>query len=65
MKSIWERVKKEVSKQDSRIRSELKDIDGKKSEVWQWIKSAASSPKKTKSVHKDFLFENLLMNFFF
>lgn len=54
LQHIWERVKNEISKQKSRIRSELQDIDGKKSDVWRWIKSAAtsatSSPKKLRSV---------------
>lgn len=50
LKHVWERVKKEITKQDSRIRSELQEIDGKASDVWSWIKSAASSPKKSKSV---------------
>jgi hypothetical protein len=52
LKNIWERVKNEISKKDPHIKSELQDIDGKKSDVWKWIKSAASSlsPKKTRSV---------------
>lgn len=53
LKHIWERVRNEISKQDSRIRSELQVIDGKKSDVWRWIKSAASSPKKPKSPSKN------------
>ncbi|UJR36022.1 hypothetical protein I4U23_028761 [Adineta vaga] len=53
LKHIWERVKKEITKQDSRIRGELQDIDGKASDVWRWIKSTASSPKKLTSSPKD------------
>lgn len=49
LQHIWERVKSEISKQDSRIRSELQEIDGKASDVWRWVKSAAS-PKKSKTV---------------
>ena len=50
LKHVWERVKSEITKQDSRIRGELQEIDGKASDVWRWIKSAASPPKKSKSV---------------
>lgn len=52
---IWERVKNEISKQKTRISSELQDINGKKADVWRWIKSAASSPKKTRSVRNSIL----------
>jgi hypothetical protein len=48
LKNIWERVKNEISKKDSRIRSELQEIDGQKLDVWKWIKSTVS-PKKTRS----------------
>ncbi len=51
MKNIWERVKNEISKKDSRIRSELQEIDGQKLDVWKWIKSTVS-PKKTRSVEE-------------
>jgi len=51
LKHIWERIKNEISKQDSRLRAELQEIDGKRLDVWRWIKSAASSPKKTRSVN--------------
>ncbi|CAF0832437.1 unnamed protein product [Adineta ricciae] len=52
LKHVWERVKSEITKQDSRLRGELQEIDGKASDVWRWIKSAASSPKKSKSLSK-------------
>ncbi len=52
LKHIWERVKNEISKQDTRIRSALHEVNGEKLNVWQWVKSAASSPKKVNSVCK-------------
>ena len=66
LKHIWERIKNEISKQDSRIRSELQDIDGKKADVWRWIKSAASSPAKTiKSVGNNFFEIKVYLKFFY
>jgi len=49
LKNIWERVKNEINKQDSRIHSEIQEIDGEKTDVWRWNKSSASSPIKTRS----------------
>ena len=54
MKNIWERVKSEISKKDSRVQSESQEIDGEEADVWKWIKSTAAkiSPKKTRSVEE-------------
>ena len=53
LKNIWERVKKQISQQDSRIRSETQKIQGEVLDVWRWIKSAASSPKKNRMVRRE------------
>ncbi|CAF0825009.1 unnamed protein product [Adineta steineri] len=58
LKHVWERVKNQIAKQDTRIREELHEIDGKKSDVWRWIKSTVSSPIKSKSPSKDAIEEN-------
>ncbi|CAF4158507.1 unnamed protein product [Rotaria sp. Silwood2] len=46
LKNIWERVKSEITKQTSRIRSETQETNGENFDVWRWLKS---SPKKNKS----------------
>ncbi|CAF0908215.1 unnamed protein product [Rotaria sordida] len=46
LKNIWERVKKQITKEYSRISSETQEINGENSDVWRWLKS---SPKKNKS----------------
>ncbi|CAF4575888.1 unnamed protein product [Rotaria sp. Silwood1] len=46
LKNIWERVKKQLTKEKSRISSETQEINGEHFDVWRWLKL---SPKKNKS----------------
>lgn len=65
LKHIWERVKNEINKQDTRLRSVLHEVNGERLHVWQWIKSATSSPKKANSVCKQKIIIFIMYNFFF
>ena len=47
LKSIWERVQKHINEQESRVRSASQLISGQQLNVWEWIKSNTSSPKKS------------------